>query len=190
MFQKNKNVLLLSTLHEDDTIDKSTGDACKPEVIMYYNRNKTGVDTVDQLKSIYSVARITCRWPLTVFFSMLNIAGINGFIIFRSNNVHLNMPRRLYLKSLARELVQNHMKKRLNQNLPSLLSLQMKNYLGILPINEQDDNPTVPQGRPKCTYCPKKKNRKTSVKCAKCQKPICKEHTLTYCAHCVQSDSE
>ncbi|KAG5865745.1 hypothetical protein JTB14_024140 [Gonioctena quinquepunctata] len=53
-------------------------------------------------------------------------------------------------------------------------------FQGILPIEEENNNPTVPQGRPKCTYCPKKKNRKTSVKCAKCQKPICKEHTVTY----------
>lgn len=122
--KKNKNVLLFSTLHDDDTIDKDTGDAFKPEVITYYNKNKSGVDTVDQLKSIYSVARITCRWPLTVFFSVLNIAGINGFIIFRANNIDLRKSRRLYLKSLASELVKNHIKSRLmNQSLPHLLSL-------------------------------------------------------------------
>lgn len=188
--KKNKNVLLLSTLHDDDTIDKDTGDAFKPEVITYYNKNKSGVDTVDQLKSIYSVTRITCRWPLTVFFSVLNIAGINGFIIFRANNIDLRMSRPLYLKSLASELVKNHIKSRLmNQSLPHLLSLQIKNYLGI-PPTDQDNNPNEPGERTKCNYCPKKKNRKTSVRCAKCQAAICKEHTVNYCVQCVQPDSE
>lgn len=71
MPKKNKNVLILSTFYDDDAIDNETGDACKPETITYYNLTKSGVDTVDQRKSLFSVSRITCRWPLRNFFPYL-----------------------------------------------------------------------------------------------------------------------
>lgn len=187
----NKNVLVLSTLHENDTIDPESGDAFKPEAITDYNRNKSGVDTVDQLKSLYSVSRITCRWPMTVFFSVLNIAGINSFVIFRSNSPDAKDSRRLYLKFLAEQLVKPHMMRRVKQTLPYLLSLQIKQYLN-LPLTEKPDiaEPEVCGTRPKCFYCPKKKNRKTSSTCSKCLRAICKEHSITYCAECVKSDSD
>ncbi|XP_072403063.1 multiple C2 and transmembrane domain-containing protein-like [Diabrotica undecimpunctata] len=55
----NKNVLLLSTLQEYDEINEESGEACKLVVVTFYNQTKSGVDSVDQLKSLYSVARIT-----------------------------------------------------------------------------------------------------------------------------------
>lgn len=50
-------------MHEDDKIDNDTGDAYKPEVVT----TKLGIDVVDHYKSIHSVARITCRWPMRIF---------------------------------------------------------------------------------------------------------------------------
>ncbi|KAB0803248.1 hypothetical protein PPYR_00218 [Photinus pyralis] len=76
--KQNKIVLLLSTMHYADEIDQETGDACKPAMITFYNSTKGGVD---ELKGNYSVSRKSSRWPLTIFFSMLNIAGINSQII-------------------------------------------------------------------------------------------------------------
>ncbi|XP_046976366.1 piggyBac transposable element-derived protein 4-like [Vanessa cardui] len=53
--KKNKKVvLLLSTLHNDNKIDETTGAAQKPEIITYYNGTKGGVDVVDQMKEEYS----------------------------------------------------------------------------------------------------------------------------------------
>nr|CAH7754010.1 unnamed protein product [Callosobruchus chinensis] len=83
--KKNKNVLLYSTMHDDGTIDENTGDYFKPELVTFYNMTKGGVDVVDLLKSYYDVSRISCRWPLTIFFSLLNIGAINSQIIHHSN---------------------------------------------------------------------------------------------------------
>lgn len=66
--KKNKCVLVISSIHEECKIDQSTGSKQKPETITYYNETKGGVDTVDQLRGNYTVARYSCRWPLTVFF--------------------------------------------------------------------------------------------------------------------------
>lgn len=155
----NKNVLLLSTMHDDDTIDKATGEAFKPEVVTYYNSTKSGVDTVDQRKSLYSVSRISCRWPLRVFFSILDIAGINGHIIFHFNVLDIYEPRRCYLQKLASELVKPHMIRRVStQTLPFLLSLQIKKYLNLPPVDiQQGAEDVAPMATPKCSYCPKKK---------------------------------
>lgn len=72
--KKNKGVILLSTTHDFGRIDEETQ---KPEIIMDYNRTKGGVDTVDKLSATFSVARVTRRWPMAVFYAILNIAGTN-----------------------------------------------------------------------------------------------------------------
>lgn len=93
--RKNKAVLLLSTMHfEDDYIDEKTG---QPAIILDYNRTKGGVDTVDKMSEAYNCARPTRRWPMVIFSSSLNIAGINSFVIYKSNAGYKNTtPRRLH----------------------------------------------------------------------------------------------
>ncbi|CAG5009257.1 unnamed protein product [Parnassius apollo] len=106
-----KVVLLLSTLHDDYKIDESTGDDAKPEVITFYNGTKGGVDTVDQMKEEYSVGRMTRRWPMRLFFSILNIGGINSQIIYTANTKTV-LLRRMYLKEISLALVRPHLMKR------------------------------------------------------------------------------
>ncbi|RXN25337.1 piggyBac transposable element-derived 4-like protein [Labeo rohita] len=47
--RKNKNVLLMSTLHRDDQV--SDKDHKKPEIILDYNHTKGGVDNLDKTES-------------------------------------------------------------------------------------------------------------------------------------------
>jgi len=79
--KKNKAVILLSTMHNDTSVNSETK---KPEVIHFYNSTKGGVDTVDQMCGNYSVSRRTRRWPLSIFFQLLNIAGINANILYNN----------------------------------------------------------------------------------------------------------
>ena len=73
-----KTVILVSTLHVDKEIDPNSGEQQKPSVITFYNVTKGGVDTADQMCATYNVARNIKRWLMTVFFAMLNVAGINS----------------------------------------------------------------------------------------------------------------
>ena len=74
--KKNKNVLLLSTLHtEGDISDRRDR---KPAVILDYNCNRAGVDNLD---GTYSCRRMTARWPLVVFHNILNVSSYNAFVI-------------------------------------------------------------------------------------------------------------
>ncbi|XP_066260986.1 piggyBac transposable element-derived protein 4-like [Euwallacea similis] len=81
--KKGKNVLLFSTLHHDRKIDTDTNELKKPEVITFYNFTKGGIDVVDELSGTYSVSRNSRRWPLTLFYSILNSAAINAMIIWK-----------------------------------------------------------------------------------------------------------
>lgn len=75
--KKGKVVLLLSTMHNDSAIDQDTGEKKKPSIITFYNKTKGGVDKVDEMKARYSVSRKSARWPLTVFFTLLNIGELS-----------------------------------------------------------------------------------------------------------------
>lgn len=56
-----KVVLLLSTLYPENDEVTEVRDKCKPEIVVYYNQTKSGVDKVDEMKCAYNVARITRR---------------------------------------------------------------------------------------------------------------------------------
>lgn len=75
---KNKSVILISTMHDNEEIDEETK---RPRIIVDYNATKCGVDIVDKMCATYSVSRITRRWPMIIFFACLNIAGINAQVI-------------------------------------------------------------------------------------------------------------
>ncbi|UYV83181.1 hypothetical protein LAZ67_23000083 [Cordylochernes scorpioides] len=109
--KKSKAVLLLSTMHSNPTIDEESGFQLKPEIVTFYNLTKGGVDMVNQMCGTYSVSRRTNRWPLCLFFDLLNVAGINSEIIFKSLNINSpRVPRRIFLKNISLQLFQDHLK--------------------------------------------------------------------------------
>jgi len=146
--KNNKNVLLISTMHERGDIDPQSVEQ-KPEVIMFYNQTKGGVDVVDELKGEYSISRIICRWSLTIFFSLMNIAGINSQIIYRENSGKI--LSREFLKNLGNELTKPFMINCLQQsNLSISLHQQIIKLSGHKTAINVDQSSSS-GSRPKCT---------------------------------------
>lgn len=110
--KKNKVINLLSTMHTDGQIDVRSGDAIKPEIVTFYNKTKFGVDMSDALQKAYSVSRIANRWPLAIFFFILNIAGVNSCIVERENK-GTHVIRKDFLFNLGKSFVSPHCKRRL-----------------------------------------------------------------------------
>lgn len=77
--KKGKIVLVASTMHYTPRVSEQTR---KPEAIEFYNETKGGVDSFDQMCKNYSCSRRTRRWPMAVFYGLLNAAGINAFIVW------------------------------------------------------------------------------------------------------------
>jgi len=73
-----KLVTLVSSLHDDDSINETTK---KPAIVMNYNEAKGGVDSFDQMCQNTNAGRKTKRWPLCIFYNMINIASINAYVI-------------------------------------------------------------------------------------------------------------
>ena len=69
-----KLVTLLSSMHGQADIHEKG----KPEIIMYYNKTKGGVDSFDQTCSNNSCSRMTKRWPMATFYGMVNAEGVNA----------------------------------------------------------------------------------------------------------------
>jgi hypothetical protein len=60
ILKKNKNVLLISSMSDDDEMNTFSG---KSEIIMAHNDTKVQVvDVVDRLSANYNCARVTRRW--------------------------------------------------------------------------------------------------------------------------------
>lgn len=186
--KRGKIVLLISTMHHDAMIDESTGDNRKPVIITDYNRYKCGVDVVDELCGTYSVSRITKRWPLVIFYGLMNIAGINAYVITTSNIEHehgAKLDRRDYLKQLGFELCMPQIRNRQAiLNLPQEIKATIKIVLGDTSPSSLTSEVVPPPAHGRCSVCSWKKDRKTKTTCKKCTKLICKEHTVPVCGEC------
>lgn len=185
--KNKKNVIMLSTMHKDDAIDSSTGDQCKPDIITFYNETKSGIDVVDRMKSEYSITRVSNRWPFTVFCGLLNLATINGQIIFHFNTTK-KLERRIFIKELAKQLIKPQIDQRAsipNLSIPLRTKIQKITGSSHTPSNRRDG------AKSKCDICPAKKNRYTQNRCVSCKKLLCKEHVKknnVVCGNCYVSD--
>lgn len=178
-------------MHDNEEMDKETG---KPAIIADYNANKSGVDIVDKMSATYSVSRMTRRWPMVIFFSLLNIAGINAQVILQMVRPE-NAPRlrRIFLHNLGLSLMQTHLLSRaLITSLPSdITSFLRKRYS--LAMENEGKTSREPERKKKkgtCIECGRKKNSNTTVTCCKCGNFTCKNHSNVICNNCFSCNSE
>ncbi|KAJ4449518.1 hypothetical protein ANN_00918 [Periplaneta americana] len=180
----NNVVLLLSTTHDTASINPTSK---KPDIIEFYNSRKGAVDTLDQMCNQITCSRKTRRWPLCVFYGMVNIALVNSYVIYAHNkisNKEKPLTRRQFGKELHSALTNSLVTHRLGmRNLPRLLRLSMTE---ILHVNMPVDEPEAQESRKRkiCAFCPSKRLRMTKVFCYKCSRAICGERRTICCFEC------
>ncbi|KAG7175502.1 PiggyBac transposable element-derived protein 4-like 3 [Homarus americanus] len=187
---KKKLVMLMSSQHTQPNIAPSG----KPEIIEFYNSTKEGVDTFDQMCATSSCSRKTRRWPLCVWYGILNAAIINAFIISAENRARtgIKIPqRRTFMMNMARALITPWAQIRLSS---PVLSRQLRTLIttvcdlpsagmaaGSPGTSFSDSNsPLV-----RCADCPSKSDRKTRHRCNKCALPKCPRHVYPICGDCL-----
>ncbi|XP_076066128.1 uncharacterized protein LOC143039769 [Oratosquilla oratoria] len=112
-------------MHHDDKMYQATGDDKKPEIITFYISTKGGVDVIDMMTDKYSVSRNNRRWPLTVFFVLLNIVCINWYVLYAHNRQN-KLKRRKFIKKVSMMLLEDTLKMRLhNMCLPKCLGTEI-----------------------------------------------------------------
>jgi hypothetical protein len=190
--KKNKAVVVLSTMHHDAQIDINIES--KPEIILHYNNTKSGVDNLDHLVGLYSCKRKTRRWPMTLFFNIIDCACVAAYVTWtaknsewKQNNTH---KRRLFLRGLSEELVEDHIQRRL-QN-PQAMQAQVKfalKALGFqLPVPAATDHPAG--GQKRCGLCPRSSDRKVKSRCTTCGIACCPEHSRLVCVNCADAHDD
>ncbi len=187
-----KLVLLMSSAHNNNEIDEETQ---KPRIILDYNAHKGGVDTFDSLMKKKSTVRNTRRWPMRMFFMILDAAGINAHII---QNLKGKIDRMEFMKKLAYQLVEKQVQQRKNNTrVPLALRLQMAKFLDVeLPTTEEDSQEEeseteTGEERPTqaCVICAPIRKRHASTYCSICILPVCGQHheKIKVCTRCVPS---
>ena len=146
---------------------------------------------MDEMVRYYSCKRQTKRWPMVLWYDMLDVAVMYTYTLFKG--VHpgymngVNHKRRLFLKELVKELVMPHMTWRQKQPVKEAMT---KCGLVFSPMI-QPQSACLLQKRKRCQVCPTAKDRKVSSCCSKCQKPVCKDHsssiTTVTCYDCVDA---
>lgn len=95
-------------MHYTNSIDTGTGNKKKPDIVTAYNSTKGGVNTSDWMAK-NCVARKSSKWPLTLFYALLNIGGIISQIIFRQNTKNSMTRLTFLLKTLGRDLMEDQL---------------------------------------------------------------------------------
>lgn len=186
--KRNKAVVLLSTMHvNDQSIDLDSGEKQKPEIVTLYNKTKVGVDVLDQMCAKYDVARNTKRWPMVVFFDLVNIAAINGSRIQTFNNKDSidakPQSRRKFLECLAWDLIKPQIQQRIElPSLPAELKRRARRLLGIDEIPRQPLPQDNKVGR--CFLCGRARDKSSRKSCQLCGYKVCQEHSSVICRSC------
>ena len=108
--REKKSVSLISAMHNSLSTDQTRKK--KPLVIHFYNKNKIGVDVVDQMLREYSAHTASRRWPLAVWTNILDTAVLNTWILFTKVSVR-KISRRNFILDLIESLRNNSAQRRL-----------------------------------------------------------------------------
>lgn len=176
-------VLLLSTMHKPPFVAGN-----KPEIVCFYNKTKSGVDNMDRQVRYYSSKRKCSRWPYSVFMNLVDIAGINASVLFKSEEDDFACTqRREFLKNVGYQLVHNHILHRMAKNMRYLKAPTVRalHQCGYKLSNEQEIQVV---GRKRCSICPRTMDKKTKFQCTSCGCYMCLDHRAMICKSCSQVD--
>ncbi|UYV74498.1 hypothetical protein LAZ67_11003687 [Cordylochernes scorpioides] len=177
-------------MHHDNKCDETTG---KPDIIMDYNLTKGGVDTIDQMVSNFSTSRRSRRWPLALFYALLDITALNSYIIFNYQIDKKDQKERItFIVDLGRSLIDEHLVTRNLNSLPLELQTTIKKF-------KKNDGSSTSRGStmpqesdtPKrCNKYPSKNAGKVKTLCSVCQLSVCKKHFLIICENYEEKPGE
>uniref|UniRef100_A0A1A8U1F2 PiggyBac transposable element-derived protein domain-containing protein n=1 Tax=Nothobranchius furzeri TaxID=105023 RepID=A0A1A8U1F2_NOTFU len=164
--KERKSVCILSTMHK--SVEITEGPKKKPSTVQYYNRTRKAVDILDKTLQQFSSRAATRRWPVAVFYNILDIAALNAWVLYRSC-VDSKITRRAFILELCQELRVEHV------------------LCSSIPISSSLPTVLITGKRRSCTIRRKCAKNKTSKTCVKCLQPVCGQCTVraySVCMNC------
>ncbi|XP_060917046.1 uncharacterized protein LOC132991999 [Labrus mixtus] len=120
---------------------------------------------------MFTVQGATGRWPVSVFYNLLDMAAVNAHVLFKACT-STTIPRRAFILQLAKELREEH--------------LHVKASLTSVPTEPQQPKETK---RRQCQINTNCKQNKTLLSCKGCKRPLCGKCTVRvehFCPWCVR----
>ena len=99
----SKSVNIPSSLLPNVAIPSENNQKKKPETVVFYNETKVGVDVLDQMSRCYSAKAGSRRWPIHVFYNVINNTLINSWIIYK-HVCNSSISRRMFIQRVSEEL--------------------------------------------------------------------------------------
>ena len=160
---------------------------------MDYNSTKGVVDNLDKVTATYSCQRKTARWPLVIFYNIVDVSAYNAYVLWTEVNQQWNAgklyKRRLFLEELGKALVTPKIQRR-DRPARSPAAAAVIQKVQAQSSNPPSNQPAMGPGdtpvkkRKRCQVCHPREDSKTSTSCVKCKNFICRKHTVTFCPSC------
>ncbi|GFS93137.1 piggyBac transposable element-derived protein 4 [Trichonephila clavipes] len=121
----------------------------KPKVVADYNKHMGYVDLGDRMSSTYSFARRTRKWTKKLFFSLIDIAVLNAFLMFKSCRTSSKFSLKEFRMNLITSLIgkinhknaEHSVTKKAVQFKMGILDLEFKRAVGSLVVRASDSRP-------------------------------------------------
>ena len=164
-----KNVAVLNSLHPDILVSSNKNPKKKPDLVLYYNKTKVGVDLYDQMTRLYLVKAASRRWPMLAFYNVVDMALINSWILHKQV-CQSSINRREFIKRVAEELT---------GSAPTVS--RKRRAEEICSPNDTNSSSIVKR----CLTCSTLKciNQTTDM-CQECSKPVCARCAIRKCKLC------
>ncbi|GFR76676.1 PiggyBac transposable element-derived protein 4 [Elysia marginata] len=132
-----KNGILMSSMHSDSAIVVNKHNKEMPEVVSYYNSTKGGVDTMDLMAHTVSSKRQTKRWPMVMFYNILDNESIAASVVYSTKypteQFSKTDKRREFQLSISKDLIMPGIeRRRKTPRLPKQLTCAMDFFLNMI----------------------------------------------------------
>ncbi|KAK3889253.1 hypothetical protein Pcinc_006819 [Petrolisthes cinctipes] len=135
--------------------------------------------------SVSSCSSKTRRWPLCIFYGMLNAANVNSYIIYKENMERVGnrqiISRKKFMLQVRKALITPWATSWLLLPLPRSLQFLITTVCIVPSPGSAAGSPGTSFSDSRgalvhCCECPVKSDRKTRHRCNKCVKPMCPRH--------------
>ena len=204
-----KVVLVASSQHKQPMVDGTTG---KPEVILYYNSTKGGVDVCDAIIGSLMCPAPVRRWPTRMLFFMISVACLNAYHLYVTRHPDNDASdvrhggRMRFVRALGMQMVNEQVQRRaqqytagegvLNRQTVGCLEIVLDQQLArdARGLQEPDTSRQASQRVGRCASCLReahgegfkasKSRMSKHTGCVKCGTPACTKHSGKICDSC------
>lgn len=185
LFYTSNEKLILTTLKFEND-----------EIVHFHEAKINCFQKLKRMIDKYTVIQKSKRWPLAIFYTIIDIAAFNAYSIYKYTDA--SFERRQFLLDLAKELAEGHIARRLSSDekiYSAVAILGLKHLLTKRMAIKGDEifemrkiKQTMTRKRGRCFNCPRSMDRKSSEKCDKCFSFVCTEHRGVLCVMCFKKE--